>query len=95
MENVIIRKGNISDLDDIQKLSQGLFEFEVGWHKTYVKEWPYSEGGIQFFSKRLKEEDGVIFIAKVDNKIVGYLCGGWIRSYGFRKEKLFFCFQFH
>lgn len=89
MEKIEIRKGNISDLEKIQEFNQKLFSFESAWHPTYVSKWPYLQGGIEYFSKRLNEDNGVVFIALVGNIMVGYLCGGWLRNYAFREEKLF------
>lgn len=86
---VLIRKGNIKDLAIIQKLNQELFDFELPWHSTYNRDWPYQERGIQFFTDRLNEKDGIIFIAFENDRPIGYLCGGWLRSYTFRKEELF------
>lgn len=89
MENIIIRKAKIEDLSIIQDLNHKLFENEEKWHPTYVGSWPYSEKGIQFFTERINELTGVIFVAEQEGKIIGYLCGGWFRSYAFRKETSF------
>lgn len=89
MDEIVIKKGNINDLSIVQKLNQDLFDFEIPWHSTYNREWPYQERGIQFFTDRLNEKDGIIFIAFVNDRPIGYLCGGWLRSYTFRVEKLF------
>ena len=89
MDEIVIRKGNINDLALIQKFNQELFDFEIPWHNTYNRDWPYQERGILFFTDRLNEKDGIVLIAFVNNNPVGYLCGGWLRSYTFRIEKLF------
>lgn len=89
MDGIVIRKGNINDLASIQKLNQELFDNETGWHSTYIREWPYLERGTLFFTDRLNEIDGVVFIVLKNEQPIGYLCGGWLRSYTFRKEKMF------
>lgn len=89
MEEIAIRKGTILDLSVIQRLNQMLFENEEKWHPTYIGTWPFSERGTQYFTDRLNEVTGVIFVAEHQEKIVGYINGGWLRSYPFRKETSF------
>lgn len=89
MEQITIRKAKLEDLPSIQDLNHKLFENEEKWHPTYVGSWPYSERGIAYFTDRINEVTGIIFVAEHENKVIGYLCGGWVRSYAFRKESSF------
>ena len=87
--NIQIQKATLNDLDLICGLNLKLFENEQGWHTTNRREWSSEPNGKSYFASHLLEDNGVIFKAVVDDKVVGYLCGGWLRKYPFRKERLF------
>ncbi|MCK9368566.1 GNAT family N-acetyltransferase [Candidatus Dojkabacteria bacterium] len=84
-----IQKATLLDLDEICKLNLKLFENEQNWHQTNRREWVDEPSGRSYFAARLLGENGIVLKAIVDGKVVGYLCGGWLRKYPFRKEKLF------
>ena len=72
--DVIIRRADISNLKDIQELNNKLFELEYKEFDPSLKVgWPYEKEGTEYFSDMLNNE--VVFIAEVNNKIVGYLAG--------------------
>ena len=75
--NVIIKKATLKDLKSIQELNLKLFEKE---HKEYDKSlnlnWTFGTIGKKYYIDRISKDEGCVLIATVDNKIVGYLCGG-------------------
>ena len=87
--NIQIQIANLNDLDSIRALNVKLFENEQNWHPTNRREWVDEPNGKSYYAARLLGENGVVFKAIVDGRIIGYLCGGWLRKYPFRKERLF------
>ena len=69
-----VRIAKISDLEAIMDLSQGLFEFEREFGKTFNMNWSHSDDGKKFFASRIEGEGGLTLVAEKDTKIVGYLC---------------------
>lgn len=75
--NITIREANIDDLEDVQNLNLKLFEKEQKeYDPTLNLEWTFGESGTKYYTERIKEDDGFVWVAEVDGKIVGYLCGG-------------------
>ena len=74
VDNVIIRKATIKDLENIQNLNKKLFirEFEK-YNKLLNVEWTFGEKGTKYFSDLIQND--FVYIAEVDNKVVGYLAG--------------------
>lgn len=74
MDQVTIRKAKIEDLSNIQKLNQMLFQKEQKeYDSKYNINWPYEEEGAEYFTKELKDDDRIVFIAEDKNQPVGYL----------------------
>lgn len=72
--NIKIRKAAINDLEDIQRLNQLLFIKEQReYDEKYNINWPYENDGIEYFSKELADSDRIVFLARDDNKAIGYL----------------------
>jgi sulfite reductase alpha subunit-like flavoprotein len=75
--DVVIKKATLDDLKTVQKLNLKLFEKE---HKEYDSllnmDRTFSVEGIKYYQDRISKEDSCVLIAIVNNKIVGYLCGG-------------------
>ncbi len=70
-----IRKANINNLEDIQRLNHKLFELEYSNFDSSLKVgWSYEEEGIKYFKDMLTNEIVFICIDENDN-IVGYLAG--------------------
>lgn len=84
--DILIRKANIRDLDDILRLNLDLFRKE---HKEYDKslnlEWTYNDGK-KYFKDRIVKKNGFVKVAETNGKIIGYLCGG-ISERKFYREK--------
>jgi len=74
--DVKIEVATTDDLKDIQNLNLLLFKKEYEeFDKTLNCEWPMSENGKNYFKKSITEDSHCAFVARVDNKIVGYLVG--------------------
>lgn len=74
MIDIIIKKATIENLNEIQELNNQLFELEYNNFDSSLKVgWPFEKEGIEYFSDMLNNQ--VVFIALVDNSIVGYLAG--------------------
>lgn len=74
MEKVLIRKANLEDLNAIQKLNNNLFELEFNnFDDTLKVGWPFEKEGKEYFENMLNNE--IVFVAEVEEKIVGYLAG--------------------
>lgn len=74
VDNVIIRKATIKDLENIQNLNKKLFirEFEK-YNKLLNIEWTFGEKGTKYFSDLIQND--FVYIAEGDNKFIGYLAG--------------------
>lgn len=74
MTYIIIKKATIENLNEIQELNNQLFELEYNNFDSSLKVgWPFEKEGIEYFSDMLNNQ--VVFIALVDNSVVGYLAG--------------------
>lgn len=74
MEKVIIRKATINDLNSIQELNNSLFDLELNnFDDTLKQGWPFEKEGQDYFEDMIKNE--IVFVAEVEEKIVGYLAG--------------------
>jgi len=74
MENIIIRKANIEDLIKVQELNNNLFELEFNnFDDTLKVGWPFEKEGKEYFENMIK--NNIVFVAEVEEKIVGYLAG--------------------
>ena len=68
MEDLIIRKATIEDLNDITNLNNKLFKLEKeNYDDTLVENWPLSEDGNEYFQ--------YVIVATINNKVIGYLAG--------------------
>lgn len=70
----MIRAGKIEDLEQIQKLNQLLFiKEQKEYDSLYNIDWSLSKEGEEYFHKRLTEDGRKVFVAEINNKIIGYL----------------------
>ena len=82
MENIKIRKANIDDLFEIQKLNKELFELESNnFDSTLITEWPLTQEGKEYFESAIIND--IVIVASVDKKIVGYLAGTFNSQYSY------------
>jgi ribosomal protein S18 acetylase RimI-like enzyme len=82
-----IRKATINDLDDILELNHELFLYEKQFVGTYNLKWSYSEEGRASFTKRIHNRKGIVLIAEIEDKPIGYI-SGWYDNYSFRADKV-------
>ena len=72
--DIIYRKATIDDLNEVQKLNYKLFELEYNsFDPALNMEWTFSKKGENYFKSLF--EDGTIWVALDDNKVIGYLAG--------------------
>jgi ribosomal protein S18 acetylase RimI-like enzyme len=81
---VVIRKATSKDIDNLLALSSRLIHFDHQFDPTMDVNWPLSSAGRDFFIERLESEDGIVLVAELDNRMVGYLIGGKIPADEFR-----------
>ncbi len=87
MENIIIKKAEYKDLEDIQTLNNKLFEYEYeGWDKDLELGWPFSEAGKKYFIDMIKNQ--IVFVAVDNDKTVGYLAGNMEASNAYLSIKV-------
>ena len=85
MQDFVIRKAKIKDLEEIQRLNHELFVHDREYDPLLDMNWSFEEGET-YFKNRING-DGAVFVAQVNGKVVGYLAGGMMRPYSYRKIK--------
>ena len=73
MDNLIIRKANINDLEDVLELSNGLTLADLPFDKKVDIKWAHTKKGKKYYTEKIKGISGVCFVVELDTKIVGYL----------------------
>jgi len=87
MEKVIVRKAGLEDLTSIQKLNDNLFDLEFNnFDDTLKREWALEKEGQEYFEDMIKNE--IVFVAQIEDKIVGYLAGSICEEISYRIETL-------
>ena len=72
-----IKSATIEDLKRVQELNLMLFEKEYAeFDNTLNRKWTFGEDGTEYFKERITEDAGCVFLAYIDDEIVGYLAGG-------------------
>lgn len=72
--NIIIRKAILEDLKEVQKLNYKLFDLEYNnFDPALNMDWTFSKIGEDYFKSLI--EDGTVWVAIDDNKVIGYLAG--------------------
>ena len=74
LDEIVIEKATIEDLEYIQKLNKKLFirEFEK-YNKLLNIEWTFGEKGTKYFKELI--QNNFVYVAKINNNIIGYLAG--------------------
>lgn len=74
MDNIIIRRATIEDLEIIQNLNNNLFDLEKeNYDPTLIINWPLTEEGRKYFEDLITNDYVVLAVA--EDVIVGYLAG--------------------
>lgn len=87
MDNLIIRKAREGELKSVQELNQELFVHDEEFDPLLNIDWPFEKSGEEYFKDKISGKEGVCFVAEVDKEIVGYLVGGMMKTYSYRKIK--------
>ncbi|EKD23127.1 MAG: hypothetical protein ACD_83C00042G0002 [uncultured bacterium] len=70
-----IRKATIKDLGKISELNLKLFQFERQFSDSCSLDWTFSQIGQTYFTNRITQENGIVFVAENNVHTIGYLCG--------------------
>lgn len=82
-----IKKATIEDLNTIQDLNNKLFELEYNNFDPSLKiGWPYEIAGEEYFKDLI--ENQIIYLAIMNNEIVGYLAGSIHVEYSYNTNSL-------
>lgn len=74
MNDIVIRKATLDDLETIQQLNYKLFVLESNnFDDTLIVDWSLSDDGKEYFISSIN--DDITLVAVVNNKIVGYIIG--------------------
>lgn len=90
MENkLLIRKGKIEDLNSLINLRKEHFKYEIDvlGNELLDSNWLVSDDCREDLKKFILDENAVIFVAEIDDIIVGYICGELAYKKEWYKEK--------
>lgn len=74
MNDIVIRKATLDDLETIQQLNYELFVLESNnFDDTLIVDWSLSDDGREYFISSIN--DDITLVAVVSNKIAGYIIG--------------------
>ncbi len=73
--NTIIKTAAMNDLKKIQELNLKLSKKEQKEYDSLLDLDKISKDGIKHFKDRISKKNSCIFVAIIDKKIIGYLCG--------------------
>jgi len=83
--DVDIKTATIADLQKVQELNFKLFEKEQKEFDSLLNlDWTFGKVGTKYYQDRISKDDGCVFVAIVNNEIVGYLCGGLTKAENYR-----------
>lgn len=74
----IVAKADMSNVEDIQKLNEKLFQHEIesGFDSNLDARWSYSDEGRMEIEDRVSSSDvSCSYVAKEGEKVIGYLVG--------------------
>lgn len=69
--NILVKKAQLKDLEDIAKLNQKLFYSDSRFDKTLNTLWPKKNKS--YYKKSITSNENLALVALSDNKIIGYL----------------------
>ncbi|OGF26387.1 hypothetical protein A2331_06500 [Candidatus Falkowbacteria bacterium RIFOXYB2_FULL_34_18] len=81
-----IKSATLDDLNNIQKFNLLLLkELNKNCNQTNNCDWSLSKKGGEYFKERIIQNSGCVFIALINNKIIGYLAGSIQEKQYYRK----------
>jgi len=83
----IVRKARPEDFKAVQDLNYQLFVHDQEYDPLLKMTWPYDKEGAAYLAKRVAGKEGVCFVAELDGRVIGYLCGGMMKPYSYRMVK--------
>lgn len=81
---ITIRPATLEDMEEIRLCGKFLLQYEQKFDSTIDVDWLEEKGGEEFLIERIKQEGGIVLVAVCENKIVGYLAGGFIEPEPYR-----------
>ncbi len=75
MNQIVIKKATLDDLETVQNLNHQLFEHDLVFEPALNMNWPYEKSGKDFFTRAITDDDKCCFVALDGDEIVGYLAG--------------------
>ncbi len=73
--DIIIKTATIDDLKQIQELNLKLSKKEKKEYDPLLDLDEITKNGIKHFKDRISKKNSCIFVAIIDKKVIGYLCG--------------------
>ncbi len=84
-EKLIIRRANLSDFEELIRLSDLFSRSEYDLHDGRIDlEWATDERGKTYIKEHIEGEDKVTFVAEIDGKLGGYLTGDLSEGLAYR-----------
>ena len=78
---ILIKKAEIQDLKRVQELNLELFKKEYKEYDNLLNlDYTFWKTGTKYYKDRIIKDDWCIYICKINNKIIGYIC--WAISKG-------------
>jgi ribosomal protein S18 acetylase RimI-like enzyme len=87
MENIVIRKATISDLDLVQKLTQEMLVSDTENDPDLISSWALGDEAKDYLIGLLARKEGACFIAEIQDKPVGFVIGEYKTIQKFRPVK--------
>ena len=82
-----IREAKVEDLEAIQELSIKLSDKEAEeFDPTIDPEWNSTEEAVDYYRKRINEENGFAMVAEDDGQITGYVLGSITDTEAYRED---------
>lgn len=88
MDNLTIQRANISDLEKVLLLSDGLTLADFPYDKKVDINWAHTDNGRKYYEEKIKGTLGVCFVAEIDEKIIGFITAAEKEVPSYRQVKV-------
>ena len=88
MDNLIIQRANISDLEKVLFLSDGLTLADFPYDKKVDINWAHTDKGRKYYEEKIKGTLGICFVAEIDEKIIGFITAAEKKVPSYRQVKV-------